>query len=175
MLGIWAFFSPWIYGYVFSSGRFINSLCVGVIVFVLSIVAATMGHKTLVSPATHASTIRDSLTNLVQRRLSVSGAESVMSQAPSSQKTQASCFLFRSIPPATYLLLLSPVLRILIIVFSRSRACRRARRGRHYLKSDLCAILLGKHIIRLVVARTSSFNTVAMIETRRARPSPKRC
>jgi len=54
VLGIWAFFSPWIYGYVFSSGRFINSLCVGVIIFVLSIVAATMSHKTLVAPATHA-------------------------------------------------------------------------------------------------------------------------
>jgi len=54
VLGIWAFFSPWIYGYVFNSGRFINSLCVGVIVFVLSIVAATMSHRTLVPPATHA-------------------------------------------------------------------------------------------------------------------------
>jgi hypothetical protein len=54
VLGIWAFFSPWIYGYVFNSGRFINSLCVGVIVFVLSIVAATLSHRTLVPPATHA-------------------------------------------------------------------------------------------------------------------------
>ncbi len=40
ILGIWAFFSPWIYGYVGNTGRFINSLCVGVIVFVLAIVAA---------------------------------------------------------------------------------------------------------------------------------------
>ncbi|HXR74923.1 MAG TPA: SPW repeat protein [Bryobacteraceae bacterium] len=54
VLGIWAFFSPWIYGYVFNSGRFINSLCVGVIVFVLSIAAATMSRRTLVPPARHA-------------------------------------------------------------------------------------------------------------------------
>jgi hypothetical protein len=40
LLGIWAFFSPWIYGYVGNTGRFINSLCVGVIVFVLSILSA---------------------------------------------------------------------------------------------------------------------------------------
>jgi hypothetical protein len=40
VLGIWVFFSPWIYGYVGNGGRFINSLCVGVIVFVLSIVSA---------------------------------------------------------------------------------------------------------------------------------------
>jgi hypothetical protein len=37
LLGIWAFFSPWIYGYVGNEGRFINSLCVGVIVFALNI------------------------------------------------------------------------------------------------------------------------------------------
>jgi SPW repeat len=37
MLGIWAFFSPWIYGFVPNEARFINSLCVGVIVFALSI------------------------------------------------------------------------------------------------------------------------------------------
>lgn len=39
-LGIWVFFSPWIYGYVGNTGRFVNSLCVGVIVFVLSILSA---------------------------------------------------------------------------------------------------------------------------------------
>jgi hypothetical protein len=39
VLGIWAFFSPWIYGYTGNEGRFINSLCVGVVVFVLSIVS----------------------------------------------------------------------------------------------------------------------------------------
>jgi hypothetical protein len=40
LLGIWVFFSPWIYGYAGNTGRLINSLCVGAIVFVLSIVAA---------------------------------------------------------------------------------------------------------------------------------------
>ena len=41
VLGIWTFFSPWIYGYVATNtGRFINSLCVGVIVFVFSIASA---------------------------------------------------------------------------------------------------------------------------------------
>lgn len=37
LLGIWAFFSPWIFGYVRAEPRFINSLCVGVLVFVLSL------------------------------------------------------------------------------------------------------------------------------------------
>lgn len=37
LLGIWAFFSPWIYGYVHDEARLINSLCVGTIVFALSI------------------------------------------------------------------------------------------------------------------------------------------
>lgn len=39
-LGVWAFFSPWIYGYTGQTDKMINSLCVGVIVFVLSIVSA---------------------------------------------------------------------------------------------------------------------------------------
>ena len=39
-LGIWAFFSPWIYGYTGQTDKLINSLCVGVIVFVLSIISA---------------------------------------------------------------------------------------------------------------------------------------
>jgi SPW repeat-containing protein len=54
VLGIWVFFSPWIYAYTGDQGRFINSLCVGVIVFVLSIIAARItvsapgaaGHRT---------------------------------------------------------------------------------------------------------------------------------
>jgi hypothetical protein len=37
LLGIWAFFSPWIFGFVPNEPRFINSLCVGIIVFALSI------------------------------------------------------------------------------------------------------------------------------------------
>jgi hypothetical protein len=40
ILGIWTFCSPWIYGYAGTNeGRFINSLCVGVIVFIFSIVS----------------------------------------------------------------------------------------------------------------------------------------
>jgi hypothetical protein len=45
LLGIWTFFSPWIYGYTAGTGRFINSLCVGVIVFVLAICSATFTSK----------------------------------------------------------------------------------------------------------------------------------
>ena len=37
LLGIWTFISPWIYGYTGERGRFINSLCVGVIVFVTAL------------------------------------------------------------------------------------------------------------------------------------------
>ncbi|HZU24063.1 MAG TPA: SPW repeat protein [Bryobacteraceae bacterium] len=36
-LGVYVFFSPWIYGYVGNTGRFVNSLCVGVLVFVMGI------------------------------------------------------------------------------------------------------------------------------------------
>jgi hypothetical protein len=46
VLGIWAFFSPWIYGYTGDTGRFVNSLCIGVIVFVFSIASATMAQRT---------------------------------------------------------------------------------------------------------------------------------
>lgn len=44
ILGAWTFISPWVYGYTANTGRFINSLCVGVIVFILGIVASSMGH-----------------------------------------------------------------------------------------------------------------------------------
>ena len=40
VFGVWVFFSPWIFSYAGYSERLINSLCVGVIVFALSIVAA---------------------------------------------------------------------------------------------------------------------------------------
>jgi SPW repeat len=40
LLGVWVFFSPWIFAYTVNTGRFVNSLCVGVIVFVLAIVSA---------------------------------------------------------------------------------------------------------------------------------------
>lgn len=40
VLAIWVFISPWIYGYTGNSGRFLSSLVVGVVVFVLSIRSA---------------------------------------------------------------------------------------------------------------------------------------
>jgi|SRR5689334_3388074 len=49
LLGIWTFASPWIYGYTHTTGEFVNSLCVGVIVFVLATISSSMGH-TMVSP-----------------------------------------------------------------------------------------------------------------------------
>lgn len=50
VLGIWVFFSPWIYSYTGNSGRFINSLCVGVIVFVLSIASAKLASSSTTVP-----------------------------------------------------------------------------------------------------------------------------
>jgi hypothetical protein len=46
VLGIWVFFSPWIYGYAsVNTGRFINSLCVGVIVFVFALASGVTATK----------------------------------------------------------------------------------------------------------------------------------
>ncbi len=42
LLGIWTFFSPWIYGYTGNTGRFVNSLCVGVIVVIAGLVSANV-------------------------------------------------------------------------------------------------------------------------------------
>ena len=52
LLGIWVFFSPWIYGSVGNTGRFINSLCVGVIVFVLSIASVMASRNRTSAPIT---------------------------------------------------------------------------------------------------------------------------
>jgi len=49
-LGVWAFFSPWIYGYTGDQPKFINSMCVGVIVFVLSIISARVSTHTTAFP-----------------------------------------------------------------------------------------------------------------------------
>lgn len=50
-LGVWAFFSPWIYGYTGYTGKFINSMCVGFVVFVLSILSARVAaHSHAVPP-----------------------------------------------------------------------------------------------------------------------------
>jgi hypothetical protein len=45
IFGAWIFASPWIYGYTANSGRFINSLCVGIAIFLLSIYSAS-AHRT---------------------------------------------------------------------------------------------------------------------------------
>lgn len=45
ILSIWVFFSPWIYGYSMDTGRFINSLCVGVVAFVLSVITSMMASR----------------------------------------------------------------------------------------------------------------------------------
>src|SRR5581483_6753350 len=39
-LGVWTFVSPWVYGYTRGDGRFVNSLCIGIIVFCTAIVGA---------------------------------------------------------------------------------------------------------------------------------------
>ena len=41
ILGIWTFVSPWIYGYTPNTGRFVSSLCVGVVVFVASLASVS--------------------------------------------------------------------------------------------------------------------------------------
>ena len=41
LFGAWVFVSPWVYGYAGATGRLVNSLCVGVIVFVVAIRSAT--------------------------------------------------------------------------------------------------------------------------------------
>jgi hypothetical protein len=51
VLGAWVFCSPWIYNYASTNtGRFINSLCVGVIVFVVAIVSARVRGSRMSSP-----------------------------------------------------------------------------------------------------------------------------
>ena len=40
VLGLWVFFSPWIYGYAGDNGRFINSLFVAAVVFCAAIIGA---------------------------------------------------------------------------------------------------------------------------------------
>ena len=54
VLGIWAFVSPWVYRYTMDHGRFVNSLWVGMIVFIASIVSALrMHHHTTPPVVTH--------------------------------------------------------------------------------------------------------------------------
>ena len=55
VLAAWVFFSPWIYGYTAETGRFINSLCVGVVAFVLAIITSIMASRMVssTSPVAH--------------------------------------------------------------------------------------------------------------------------
>jgi|SRR5579862_2580755 hypothetical protein len=46
LLGIWTFASPWVYNYIGDTHRFINSLCVGVIVFIVAMRSATASPHT---------------------------------------------------------------------------------------------------------------------------------
>lgn len=50
VFGIWAFISPWVYRYTLDHGRFVNSLWVGVIVFIASIVSAFRMHHHTTPP-----------------------------------------------------------------------------------------------------------------------------
>lgn len=50
ILGAWTFVSPWVYGYMHDTGRFVNSLCVGAIVFVVAIIGSSMGHTATHEP-----------------------------------------------------------------------------------------------------------------------------
>ena len=46
LLGIWTFASPWVYNYTGDNHRFVNSICVGVIVFIVAIRSATASPHT---------------------------------------------------------------------------------------------------------------------------------
>jgi hypothetical protein len=50
-LGIWAFASPWIFGYTGATGRFANSLCVGAAIFFAELIGANI----VIHHGTHAS------------------------------------------------------------------------------------------------------------------------
>ena len=52
-LGIWAFISPWIYGYTLEHGRYVNSLCVGVIMFAAAMCSVTSTPHSHHTVATH--------------------------------------------------------------------------------------------------------------------------
>lgn len=46
LLGAYVFASPWIHAYTANTGRFVNSLCVGVVVFFLALTSATATPRT---------------------------------------------------------------------------------------------------------------------------------
>jgi hypothetical protein len=51
VLGAWVFCSPWIYGYFVNTGRFINSLCVGAVVFIFALVSGIGATRLSAVPA----------------------------------------------------------------------------------------------------------------------------
>ncbi len=53
VLSVWVFFSPWIFGYTAETDRFINSLCVGVVMFVLSLMASMMSSRSASTTLPH--------------------------------------------------------------------------------------------------------------------------
>jgi SPW repeat len=53
VLAVWVFFSPWIYGYTMNTGRFINSLCVGIVAFVLSLAISMNASRTATTTVPH--------------------------------------------------------------------------------------------------------------------------
>ncbi len=53
LIGIWVFVSPWVYGYASDMGRFINSLCVGAVLFVAAISIASSTPHTRHPVPTH--------------------------------------------------------------------------------------------------------------------------
>lgn len=54
ILGIWTFASPWIYGFTGNTAWFINTLVLGVIVFILSITSASSTPHSVPPSPTHA-------------------------------------------------------------------------------------------------------------------------
>lgn len=48
--GAWVFCSPWIYGYIVHTDRWINSMCFGLIVMVFSIVSVSVGARNHAAP-----------------------------------------------------------------------------------------------------------------------------
>ena len=41
ILGVWMFASPWVYRYTGQTDRFVNSLCAGAVIFILSAITAS--------------------------------------------------------------------------------------------------------------------------------------
>ena len=50
LLGIWTFASPWIFRYPGNASRFVSSMCVGALVFILGAYASSMGRTTTAPP-----------------------------------------------------------------------------------------------------------------------------